>query len=51
MQEDYQGIGMSNTYLFNDKFNLNYALSYSDSKYHSEPSPIDLRNSNICRCR
>ena len=49
MQEDYQskGIGMSNTYFFNDKFNLNYALSYSDSKYHSEPSPTDSQGTQI----
>ena len=49
MQEDYQakGFGMSNTYLFNDKFNLNYALSYSDSRYHSEPSPIDSQGTQI----
>ena len=49
MQEDYQskGFGMNNTYLFNDKFNLNYALSYSDSKYHSEPSPTDSQGTQI----
>ena len=49
MQEDYQskGIGMSNTYFFNDKFNLNYALSFSDSKYHSEPSPTDSQGTQI----
>ena len=48
-QEDYQakGLGMSNTYLFNDKFNLNYALSYSDSRYHSEPLPIDSQGTQI----
>ena len=41
MQEDYQvkGAGINNTYIFNDKFNLNYALSYSDSRYHSRPHP------------
>ena len=41
-QEDYQvkGVGINNTYIFNDKFNLNYALSYSDSRYHSRPNPI-----------
>ena len=49
MQEDYQakGFGMSNTYLFNDKFNLNYALSYSDSRYHSEPFPVDSQGTQI----
>ncbi len=49
MQEDYQakGFGMSNTYLFNDKFNLNYVLSYSDSRYHSKPSPIDSQGTRI----
>ena len=49
MQEDYQvkGLGMSNTYLFNDKFNLNYALSYSDSRYHSKPNPIDSQGTQI----
>ena len=49
MQEDYQskGFGMSNTYFFNDKFNLNYALSYSESKYHSEPSPTDSQGTQI----
>ena len=49
MQEDYQakGFGMNNTYLFNDKFNLNYALSYSDSKYHSEPNPTDSQGNQI----
>ena len=42
-QEDYQvkGLGINNTYLFNDKFNLNYALSFSDTRYHSEASPIN----------
>ena len=41
-QEDYQvkGLGINNTYIFNDKFNLNYTLSYSDSRYHSRPNPI-----------
>ena len=41
-QEDYQvkGLGVNNTYIFNDKFNLNYTLSYSDSRYHSRPNPI-----------
>ncbi len=49
MQEDYQtrGFGMSNTYLFNDKFNLNYALSYSDSRYHSKPNPVDSQGTQI----
>ena len=49
MQEDYQakGFGASNTYLFNDKFNLNYVLSYSDSRYHSKPSPIDSQGTRI----
>ena len=49
MQEDYQakGFGMSNTYLFNDKFNFNYVLSYSDSRYHSKPSPIDSQGTRI----
>ena len=39
-QEDYQvkGLGVNNTYIFNDKFNLNYTLSYSDSRYHSRPN-------------
>ena len=39
---DYQsrGLGFNNTYLINDKFNLNYALSFSDSKYHSRPFPF-----------
>jgi len=41
-QEDYQvkGVGINNTYIFNDKFNLNYALSYTDSRYHSRPNPV-----------
>ena len=49
MQEDYQtrGFWMSNTYLFNDKFNLNYALSYSDSRYHSKPNPVDSQGTQI----
>ncbi len=49
MQEDYQarGFGMSNTYLLNDKFNLNYALSYSDSRYHSKPNPTDSQGNQI----
>ena len=49
MQEDYQskGLGLNNTYLFNDKFNLNYAISYTDSKYHSEPSPLDAQGNQI----
>ena len=38
---------MSNTYLFNDKFNFNYVLSYSDSRYHSKPSPIDSQGPRI----
>ena len=48
MQEDYQakGFGMSNTYLLNDKFNLNYALSYLDSKYHSNSLFIDAGDLN-----
>ncbi len=39
--EDYQvkGLGINNTYIFNDKYNLNYALSYSDSRYHSRATP------------
>tara|TARA_B000000475_G_scaffold259304_1_gene242111 strand:- start:214 stop:834 length:621 start_codon:yes stop_codon:yes gene_type:complete len=43
MQEDYQrkGVGINNTYLFNDKLNLNYSLSYTDNRYHSEPLPVD----------
>ena len=49
MQEDYQskGLGINNTYLMNDKFNFNYALSYSDSKYHSEPFPVDSQGNEI----
>jgi len=49
MQEDYQskGMGINNTYLFNDKFNLNYAISYTDNKYHSKPSPIDSQGNQI----
>ena len=41
-QEDYQvkGLGINNTYIFNDKFNLNYALSYADTRYHSRPNPV-----------
>ena len=43
MQEDYQskGIGLNNTYIFNDKLNLNYAVSFNDNRYHSRSSPID----------
>ena len=39
---DYQsrGLGFNNTYLINNKFNLNYALSFSDSRYHSRPFPF-----------
>ena len=42
MQEDFQakGFGINNTYLFNNKYNLNYALSYSDTRYHSRTSPV-----------
>ena len=49
MQEDYQskGMGINNTYLFNDKFNLNYAISYTDNKYHSKPSPLDSQDNQI----
>jgi len=49
MQEDYQskGIGINNTYLLNDKLNLNYALGYSNSRYHSESSPIDSQGNQI----
>ncbi len=49
MQEDYQskGIGINNTYLFNDKFNLNYAIIYTDNKYHSKPSPLDSQGNQI----
>ena len=49
MQEDYQskGMGVNNTHVFNDKFNLNYAISYTDSKYHSEPSPLDAQGNQI----
>jgi len=49
MQEDYQskGIGLNNTYLFNDKLNLNYTLSYSDSRYHSRSSPIDSQGTPL----
>ena len=49
MQEDYQskGMGINNTYLFNDKFNLNYAISYTDNKYHSKPSPLDSQGNQI----
>ena len=48
-QEDYQskGIGVNNTYLFNDKFNLNYAISYSDTKYHSKPRPFNSLGDQI----
>ena len=47
MQEDYQsrGIGINNTHIFNNKFNLNYALSYSDTRYHSKARPIDIQGS------
>ncbi len=47
-QEDYQsnGFGINNTYLINDKFNLNYALSYLDSKYHSNSLFIDAGDLN-----
>ena len=50
-QEDYQvkGVGINNTYIFNDKFNLNYALSYSDSRYHSRPNPLPAGGDNIIR--
>ena len=43
MQEDYQsrGVGLNNTYIFNDKLNLNYALSFNDNRYHSRSSPVD----------
>ena len=39
---DYQsrGLGINNTYLINNKFNINYALSFSDSRYHSRSSPF-----------
>ena len=49
MQEDYQskGVGMNNTYLFNDKLNLNYSLSYTDNKYHSKPSPVDSQGTQL----
>ena len=49
MQEDYQskGAGINNTYIFNDKSNLNYAISYSESKYHSKPSPLDAQGNQI----
>ena len=49
MQEDYQskGLGVNNTYVLNDNFNLNYALSYSDSKYHSKPSPLDSQGNQV----
>ena len=48
-QEDYQtkGVGINNTYLFNDKFNLNYSLSYTDSRYHSEPFPVDIQGTQL----
>ena len=48
-QEDYQtkGVGINNTYLFNDKFNLNYSLSYTDSRYHSEPFPVDIKGNQV----
>ena len=48
-QEDYQtkGVGINNTYLFNDKFNLNYSLSYTDSRYHSEPFPVDIKGKQV----
>ena len=43
MQEDYQskGVGLNNTYIFNDKLNLNYAVSFNDNRYHSKSSPVD----------
>ena len=49
MQEDYQskGMGFNNTYLFDDKFNLNYAISYTDNKYHSKPFPLDSQGNQI----
>ena len=39
---DYQsrGLGINNTYLINNKFNINYVLSFSDSRYHSRSSPF-----------
>ena len=48
-QEDYQtkGVGINNTYLFNDKFNLNYSLSYTDSRYHSEAFPVDIKGKQV----
>ena len=43
MQEDYQskGVGLNNNYIFNDKLNLNYAVSFNDNRYHSKSSPVD----------
>ena len=48
-QEDYQskGIGLNNTYVVNDKINLNYILSFSDNRYHSEPSPVDTTGTQL----
>ena len=39
--KDFQsrGLGFNNTYLISNKFNLNYALSFSDSRYHSVSTP------------
>ena len=47
--KDYQsrGIGVNNTYLFNDKINLNYALSYADSRYHSRSTPINVKGDQL----
>ena len=33
--------------MFNDKLNLNYTLSYSDSRYHSRTSPIDSQGTAL----
>ena len=48
-QEDYQsrGLGFNNTYLINNKFNLNYAFSFSDSRYHSRPSPTNSEGTQL----
>ena len=49
MQEDFQskGLGLNNTYLINNKFNINYSLNYSDTRYHSRPSPTDSQGTQI----
>ena len=36
-QEDYisQGVGFNNTFIINEKINLNYSINYSESKYRN----------------